>query len=234
MERFLHPELLDALPASDPDARHSRADLQRVNSWMGNADFLARAVIAVPLPIRRIVEIGAGDGTLLLNVATRLRGRFNNMEAVLMDRQGLVAGETLDRFRQLGWNASVTLADLFDWLGSDGPRPGDLVLANLFLHHFDEARLRALFDSLSKTVHCVIACEPRRSGLSLASTRLLRVIGCNHVTRHDAAVSVVAGFRGDELSRLWPADATWKLFEKRAGWFSHLFHASRKETDATA
>jgi hypothetical protein len=57
---------------------------------------------------------------------------------------------------------------------------------------------------------------------------LLWAIGCNSVTRHDALVSVRAGFSGDELSALWPDKKNWQLTERRAGPFSHLFIAQRK------
>jgi len=60
-------------------------------------------------------------------------------------------------------------------------------------------------------------------------SRLLRLIGCNRVTRHDAPISVRAGFTGQELSQLWPAGQGWLLEERPAGWFSHLFIAQRRE-----
>jgi hypothetical protein len=47
------------------------------------------------------------------------------------------------------------------------------------------------------------------------------------VTRHDAVLSVRAGFAGRELSALWPSADGWKLEERRAGLFSHLFVAHR-------
>ena len=72
------------------------------------------------------------------------------------------------------------------------------------------------------------ACEPRRGGWPLAASRMLGLIGANAVTRHDAAVSVRAGFQGGELSALWPADPRWRFREHRAGFFSHLFLAQRK------
>jgi hypothetical protein len=53
------------------------------------------------------------------------------------------------------------------------------------------------------------------------------LIGCNDVTRHDAAISVRAGFRDGELSACWPIAAGWTLTEKRAPPFSHLFVARR-------
>jgi hypothetical protein len=73
-----------------------------------------------------------------------------------------------------------------------------------------------------------VACEPRRSLPGMIGSRLLPALGVSADTRHDAAVSVRAGFRGEELSRLWPADGIgWTLSERPAGPFSHLFIASR-------
>jgi hypothetical protein len=72
-----------------------------------------------------------------------------------------------------------------------------------------------------------IACEPRRSAPALAASRLVGLIGCNGVTRHDAVASVRAGFTGSELSALWPAGPGWKLHEGAAGLFSHRFMARR-------
>jgi hypothetical protein len=51
-------------------------------------------------------------------------------------------------------------------------------------------------------------------------------LGANDVTRHDAVASVRAGFRGRELSGLWPAGAAgWRLNERGIFPFTHLFHA---------
>ena len=69
-----------------------------------------------------------------------------------------------------------------------------------------------------------------RSLASLLFSRLLALIGCNSITRHDAVVSVRAGFREQELSRLWPADTSWLLEERPANWCSHLFIAKRTKS----
>ena len=66
-----------------------------------------------------------------------------------------------------------------------------------------------------------------RSRRALLAARLLGLIGCNRVTCHDAVISVRAGFRGRELSSLWPEGGDWQLNEAPAGLFSHLFLASR-------
>jgi len=58
-------ELLDALPPDDPRAARSRRDLRVVNRIMGHAGTLAHALdtVATRQPLR-LVELGAGDGTL--------------------------------------------------------------------------------------------------------------------------------------------------------------------------
>lgn len=74
MIRTLHPKLLDDLPADEPAAIGSRRDLRRLNTLMGHAAIIARCLknIFPHEPPSRILEIGAGDGQLLLRVARRL------------------------------------------------------------------------------------------------------------------------------------------------------------------
>jgi hypothetical protein len=54
------------------------------------------------------------------------------------------------------------------------------------------------------------------------------MIGCNGVTRHDAIVSIRAGFAEKELSGLWPKNEHWALQERSANFSSHLFVAQRE------
>jgi hypothetical protein len=74
--RTLHPELLDTLPANHPAAIGSRRDLRRINTLMSHAGIITRALKAIFLnqPPASMVEIGAGEGRLLLRVARRLIG----------------------------------------------------------------------------------------------------------------------------------------------------------------
>jgi len=183
------------------------------------------------IAIERIVEIGAGDGGFSLGVARRLAPRFPGVNITLVDRQDIVSEETRRRFRDLGWSCEVARADVFDWLSRSYLQSGDFIVANLFLHHFSEVRLRTLLSLVAEGAECVTACEPRRSRLVLAASRSLGLIGCNAVTRHDAVTSVRAGFQGEELSNLWPPSGGWFLEERKAGLFSHLFEARRMDLE---
>lgn len=228
MERVVEPELLDGLPPADPRAVGSRADLRRLNLLMGHAGILSRALrrplAEIPSRPLRVVELGAGDGTLLLRLARRLSAAGLTAQATLVDRQNLVSEETRRAFAALNWSVECVAADVFTWLEQPAPA-ADLMIANLFLHHFQEKKLATLLRLAAERTRVFIACEPRRSPGAPRACRWLWLLCCNAVTRHDAAVSVRAGFADRELSALWPAPGNWTLNERPAGLFSHCFIA---------
>jgi hypothetical protein len=276
MIRSLHSELLDDLPANDSGAIQSRRDLRLLNTLMGHTGILTRSLkkIFPARPPSRILEIGAGEGELLLRVARRMtpsrriksqnnrnpesatkfpplprgegRGEGEGdainphvsnrqlhstpppVEVLFIDLQNLLRAETKAAFAALNWNVRSIEADIFQWLADTTAEKTDVIIANLVLHHFSDAQLSTLFSTAAQTCDAFIAIEPRRSGWPLFWTRRLSLIGCSPVTCHDAPVSVLAGFTGSELSTLWPSDGGWKLTERRAGLFSHLFVAQRK------
>jgi hypothetical protein len=224
MRRVIQPEMLDELPADDPRAIQSRRDLQKVNTFMGHPAMVAHALGAASTPPRVVVELGAGDGTFLLRVAKRLRHR-PRVRALLVDRRPSLSDATRKGFAAAGWDVDMCESDVFEWLSRPSPQTADATVANLFLHHFREGELARLLTLASRQTTRFIACEPRRSRIARRGASLLRLIGCNEVTMHDADVSVRAGFRDSELSVLWPSDAGWRLSERRAGLFSHRFVA---------
>ncbi|MGD1087848.1 MAG: class I SAM-dependent methyltransferase [Verrucomicrobiota bacterium] len=225
MKRIVQPELLDTLLPDDPVAIRSRRDLHRVNTWMRNhaivADALQKA-LNHHAP-GQITELGAGDGNFLLCVAQKISPHWRDTKATLIDLKKNISVETLAAFAALGWHAEAVVADVFDWPQIDS----DIVVANLFLHHFEDTRLAELLRRVSRRTQFFIATEPRRGCWPLFCSRLLRAIGCNDVTRHDAVISVRAGFYGNELSALWSDKQNWRLTEQRAGAFSHLFIARK-------
>lgn len=224
--RLLEPELLDSLPPDHPAAIHSRRDLQRLNGWMRNASHIWNAIQRLPKPPASILELGAGDGTFLLQVARRFHRQWPHpVRATLLDLEPVVSPETLSDFARLGWEVQIVKANLLEWIQSPPPARADLIIANLFLHHFEDDALRGIFTALNPLARAFIACEPRRWLPSQIVTRFLWLIGCNYVTRNDARISVRAGFRDRELSHLWPPGANTN--EYPAGYASHLFAVDR-------
>ena len=228
MQRIVQPELLDTLPPADPRAARSRRDLRRVNAWMRNHAIMTRALEKNwngPAP-KQIIELGAGDGNFLLRVAEAISPRWPGVNATLVDLQKNISAETLAAFANLGWQVEPVVADVFEWSPPAGD--GEVTIANLFLHHFEDARLAELLQKISRHAKLFIAVEPHRFSRAFACAQLLRLIGCNDVTLHDAAVSIRAGFIGREISALWPDKQNWRLTEHRTGFFSHLFVAQKR------
>ncbi len=230
MKRVVEPEWLDTLPADDAGAAGSRRDLQRLNRIMGHAGILGgllRTAMGRRAP-RRIVELGAGDGTLMLELAGGLSRKWKGVTVTLVDFKSVVSEATRGEFAALGWTVEAVTADIFEWLRKPA-EPADAMTANLFLHQFQEGELAELLGLVTERTGVFAACEPRRAGLPLAFSRMTGLIGCNAVTRHDAVLSVRAGFAGKEISGLWPEKGRWRLQEGSARWFSHVFLAERKE-----
>jgi SAM-dependent methyltransferase len=229
MQRIVEPEWLDELPADDPRAERSRRDIQRINRFTGHDRILSRALKSAfqKTAPQSIADLGAGNGNLLLNVARRLRWR--NVNAILVDRVNGFAPEVPAHFRDLGWRAETEISDALAWLHSLGDRKIDVVIANHFFHQIENRELAEIFSLLSKSANVVIAAEPRRGPWPLLCSKFVWLLGSAPVTCNDAPISVRAGFRGSELSELWPHKKNWQLTEHWAGWFSHLFIARLKE-----
>lgn len=246
LPRRVESELLDCLAEQDPAAQRSRRDLQRVHRVMGTRGILLKAWRAA-MPAARadgqpfeVLELGAGDGSLLLGIARALPaglpGSAPSVRLTLLDRQALLTPSLVADYAVRGWHAQAQIADVLDWAGS-APRidvlpPAaprwDLIVANLFLHHFKPDELTRLLGAIAARSDRLLACEPRRSRFALAGSHLIGALGVNAITREDAVSSVHAGFVGDELSTLWPAAASgWDLREHAAGVFSHCLLATR-------
>lgn len=226
--RVLTPELLDSLPPDDLGAQASRRDLRRLHPILGQIGLWTRWFLK-HYPVRppsSFADLGAGDGSLLGTVLLRAYPRGGHGARIFfIDRQPVVPESTLGHLRRCNWLPSVITGDVLAWL-EEGP-PLEAALANLFLHHFDDLGIQRLFSALARKCRSFAAAEPRRRHLALWAARSLGLIGCHPVTRHDACVSVAAGFRGQELSALWNLSG-WKVFEGSSGPFTHFFSAQKK------
>lgn len=236
MLRVVAPEALDHLAPQDPQALRSRRDLVRVHQVMGTRACLQRAWQVLVPPQRtgarlKVLELGAGDGSLLLGVARTLSPRWPQVQLTLLDRLDIVGPEVRQGFAALGWTVHPQTVDALAWAAApqDG-RHWDLISTALFLHHFDGEALRRLLAAVAARCDRFIAFEPARSRVALWGSHLVGLLGTNAVTRADAVLSVKAGFRGREIGAHWPpGDGAWQLHEAPAGPFGHCFSARRVE-----
>jgi hypothetical protein len=191
MRREVQPEILDSLPPNHPDALHNRRDLRLTNRLMGNPRWWLRTLPPLLRGDERILELGAGTGDL----------------GARLNAHGL-ATDGLDLWpRPSHWPAGRAWhrADLLSFTGYEAY---DAIIGNLIFHQFTADELAALGRALRRSARLIIACEPARVRFSqVAYAGLGPLLGVNHVSLHDAHVSIAAGFRELELARMLGLEA---------------------------
>ncbi|MEO6994660.1 MAG: hypothetical protein ABI273_13695 [Lacunisphaera sp.] len=204
MHRVIQPELLDSLPADHPDALRNRRDLHLTNHLMGNYRWFARTLPTQVRAGESVLELGAGTGEM----GGRLR------------KSGLVI-DGLDLWpRPANWPVAS------EWHRDDllkfeqyGRYP--VVMGNLIFHQFRREELALLGEKLSRSTRLIMASEPvRRRFSQIAFAGIAPLAGANHVSRHDARVSIAAGFCGEELPQqlgLSSVEWAWTCFSTLFG-----------------
>lgn len=185
MNRTLQPEILDSLSPTDPAAVHNRRDLRLTNAVMGNHRWITRCARRAIVQGERVLELGAGGGELGLRL-----------------HHAGVPVDGLDLWpRPAAWPANRA------WHRSDLRTFSlwskyEVLVGNLIFHQFSDDDLHRLGARI-RHLRLIIACEPaRRRASQLAYRFFAPMFGANHVTLHDAHVSIAAGFRGGELPAL--------------------------------
>ncbi|MGH7945980.1 MAG: hypothetical protein ACREH8_11520 [Opitutaceae bacterium] len=183
MQRTLQPELLDSLPHDHPDALRNRRDLRLTNLILGSHRWLERTLPPLLRPGENVLEIGAGTGELGIRLAR------HPVPIAGLDLWPQPADWPADR----PWHRE----DLRSFCGYADYAA---IAGNLIFHQFSDRELAGLGKKLRRAARVIVACEPQRRRFSQILYRTFApLFGANHVSLHDAHVSIAAGFRGAEL-----------------------------------
>ncbi|KAF0094711.1 MAG: hypothetical protein E1N59_1715 [Puniceicoccaceae bacterium 5H] len=220
MERVVEPEILDTLAWDDPAALGNRRDLRVINALMGNFSWFGSELRQHLHPGENVLELAAGDGAL---------GRYLYRHVFSpLAHQGDYYG--LDRIpRPERWPDEWRWleADLEGWCAEEAC---DIVIGNFILHQLTREQLAGLGEKL-QSARVLLFNETARNQAALYLARLGYVLGFNHVSRHDAPVSVRAGFKGHELPQwLGLSDDAWRIQTSWTPWGSYRMKAIRKDT----
>ncbi len=193
------------MEAGDPAAIASRRDLVWINCLMGNTPWFEKQLRALPRD-SRLLEIGAGDGTL----ARRLMTNCPELDYTAVD----LAPQPHDWPAEANWHQG----DLYE---CPHYADADALLACLILHHFEDETLKRFGQIIeASSLRRILVCEPCRRHWHKWQLQLGRLLGFNAVTLHDGCVSIEAGFRGEELPQrlnLEPGSWHWQIEENFMG-----------------
>ncbi|MFN0132950.1 MAG: methyltransferase domain-containing protein [Phycisphaerales bacterium] len=206
MLRRVDPEFIDDPRASPGQLRQAMFGMRVVNRTMGGISSLLRHLErwSTRWPADRpvtLLDIGTGLADIPKAAATWARGRGLDLRITAVDANDRVLAAAR---RHVAGDPAITIlhADAFTLEERFGPRNFDYVHAGMFLHHFDEAGVVRLLQSIDRLAAAgIVWNDLMRTWRGYVPT-LLVTLPCPKALRHDARASIRAGFVEDEVRNL--------------------------------
>lgn len=211
MRRVTSAELLDDDRGTPAEIARSLDDLWRINRWLGgvstNLRMLERFFARTGPHAVRVLDVGAGDSRLAGRLRRELQLRNLSAEFVVLDRRA----SHLRNGRPEALGLKPVVADVFNLPFAEGSF--DLVMCNLFFHHFSGEGARELLRRLAAVAReAVIVNDLERHALAFCFIRLAYPFARSPITRHDGPASVRQAYTHTELRSL-AEDAGFHDFE---------------------
>jgi ubiquinone/menaquinone biosynthesis C-methylase UbiE len=213
MRRETTEELLDNDRGTALEIAQSLDDLWRINRWLGGVRscllLLDSFFTRTGARSASILDVGAGDSRLSKRLHEELLRRGIRAEFVALDRRltHLLNGHPASS------KVRKVVADVFSL--PFGEKSFDVVMCNLFLHHFSGDAALALLRRLAKAARgAVIINDLERSFWPYLFIRVAYPFARSRITRFDGPASVRQAYTRAELQQL-ATSAGFTQFEVR-------------------
>ncbi|HKG61189.1 MAG TPA: methyltransferase domain-containing protein [Pyrinomonadaceae bacterium] len=181
------------------------SELQFVNRWMGDAHSLKATLLheieSKSLPSFSILDIGAGSGELLRVAATWARETSRHLSAVGLELNESMAESIMEESEQFDEISSVR-GDALKLPFADAQF--DYVMCSLFTHHLlDEQVVQVLREMSRVARQRIFVIDLHRHPVAyFLYTTVGKLVLHNRLVRHDGALSILRGFKSEELLEL--------------------------------
>ena len=206
MSKFSHrsyePELLDAPNIPKELLFKNLRELDVVNRLLGgHAITLAgiKKLVTDKNKTYRIVDVGCGGGDAMKHIALWAKKNNFNVDLVGVDMNADAIQFMKECCKEFS-NISGVVSDYRDFLKLDSTI--DIVHCSLFCHHLKDDELIELFQYLNKyTATGFVINDLQRNWFAYYSIKYLtRLLNGSTLVKNDAPLSVLRGFRKNELS----------------------------------
>ncbi len=184
MKRENETEILDSDGVPDELVKRAFRDLARIHRWLGDTQFVIRAIREDPMPVRRIVDVGCGTGLVLENVRRKL-----GVEAVGVD---------VNPRRSISTAIPRYQADAV----RDSLPSADVAFSMHLGHHLSEENLVDLIRNVGKFYRRFILLDLVRHPLPLALFRLFVAPFVCRIVVVDGQTSIRRSYTPAELHRI--------------------------------
>jgi ubiquinone/menaquinone biosynthesis C-methylase UbiE len=180
-------------------------ELRRINEYLGDASALRRSFLSLIARARlksfSVLDVGAGSGELLRVIASWANKTSRRARLVGVELNARSAEAILEESKGFAEIASVR-ADALHLPFADNKF--DFAICSLFTHHFNDEQVVAILFELSRVTHrSIFVIDLHRHPLAYY---LYKTVGQlflhNRLIREDGALSILRGFKPDELHSL--------------------------------
>lgn len=201
MLRVPSQEWLDDDLGTPGEIRKSFDDLWRINRWLGGVSgclhLLDRYFARSGSRHARILDVGAGDSRLAAHLQSELARRNRSAQIVALDRR---LSHLLNGYHSRAILPRVA-ADVYHLPFAE--QSFDVVICNLFLHHFSEDKAVDLLRRFAVVAsEAVLVNDLERNLLPYLFIHLPWPFARSRITRHDGAASVRQAYTKNELATL--------------------------------
>lgn len=197
-------ELIDTGDYTAQEYEGCLRELRRVNQYLGDARALQKTLLREienkNLPEFSVLDVGAGSGELLREIAAFARGKR---------RARLVGLELNARSARAILEESKNFAEIYSLQGDALNLPFadasfDYVICSLFTHHFTDEKVVEILSEMKRTARRkIFVIDLHRHALAyFLYTTVGKLFLYNRLIRHDGALSILRSFRPQELEDL--------------------------------
>lgn len=203
-QRTAQSEIMDDFTLGGELLRNTLDKLAGINKWLGGNRTTLNAIkkLIAKLPLAEqitIVDVGCGNGDLLRLIADFGRKRNRSFKLIGIDANESAinyARELSLDYPEITYYSQNIFSREFSSLNYD------LVLLNLFLHHFKEDEIIQLILAMSLKARIgIIVNDLHRNVLAYYLFKLLCVTISNSMVRDDGLTSILRGFKRVDLIR---------------------------------
>jgi SAM-dependent methyltransferase len=177
-------EILDADDLPDELVTRAYRDLARIHWWLGDTHCVIRAIRGDPMPVRRILDVGCGMGSVLDNVRRKL-----GVEAVGVD---------LKQLHSIHSDIPIIQADAI----RDSLPSADVAFSMHVGHHLSEDDLVHLIRNVGRFCRRFILLDLVRHPLPLSLFRFFVAPFVCRIVAHDGQQSIRRSYTPAELRRI--------------------------------
>lgn len=219
-QRSEEQEIMDDFSLEGQELRHALDKIASINRFLGGNKLTLNSVKRLlkeqnNLEPLTIIDAGCGNGDMLRMLADYAQKQHYKFRLIGIDANAY----TVDYAAKLSAaypNISYKCMDLFD--DEFKKLKYDVVLSTLTLHHFKEEEILEIMQSFyeNSTVGIVINDLERSKTAYRLFQALCTVFGLNQMSREDGLLSILRGFKKEELVQFSQKldfrkyDITWK------------------------